>query len=173
MKRMKKFGMILLLMQSTVMMAQAKPGPVDRATLAARNKETVKQFLEIVRSGKSPERAREFMADTVLAHQLNAEAPVTVKRSPQNYTEHVQEFLQLFGPFVFHITELLADGDRVYARWIQRGHHLGEIDGLAPTGKSLVEIASAVYRLEHDKIAEYWIQTDRYGFEKQLKEQRT
>ena len=110
------------------------------------------------------------MAETVLAHQINVEDQTTVNRTPENYAYHVKEFLKMYGSFSFEITELLADGDKVYARWIQKGKHLADIDGYAPTGKPINEIASVVYRLENNKIVEYWIQIDRYGFEKQLQE---
>nr|HAU35205.1 polyketide cyclase [Lysinibacillus sp.] len=32
-----------------------------------------------------------------------------------------------------------------------------------------IEIASAIYRIENEKIVEYWIQIDRAGIENQLK----
>jgi len=136
------------------------------------NKEIVRQFLETVRSGKEPENTTKFMADTIYAHQMNAEEQTTVKRNPKNYTEHVKEFLKLYGNYSFEITELIADCDRVYARWIQKGKHLVEIDGYEATGKPLTEIASCVYRLENGKIVEYWIQIDRLGFEKQLQQNK-
>ncbi|HEX5169979.1 MAG TPA: ester cyclase [Cyclobacteriaceae bacterium] len=134
------------------------------------NKEMVRQFLEIVRAGKDPDKANVFMADTILAHQMNAENQTTVKRTPQNYADHIREFLTMYGKFTFEITELIAEGDKVYARWIQEGKHLSEIDGYAPTGKPLTEIASAVYQLKEGKIVAYWIQIDRLGFEKQLQQ---
>ena len=129
------------------------------------NKEIVRQFLETVRSGKEPENTTKFMADTIYAHQMNAEEQTTVKRIPKNYTEHVKEFLKMYGNYSFEITELITDGDRVYARWIQKGKHLA-------TGKPLTETASCVYRLENGKIVEYWIQIDRLGFEKQLQQNK-
>ncbi len=113
------------------------------------------------------------MADRILAHQMNSEGQTTVERTPDNYADHIREFLQLFGKVSFAITELIADGDKVYARWIQHGKHLDSIDGYAPTGKPLAEIASCVYRLEEGKIVEYWIQIDRLGFEKQLQHNQT
>lgn len=133
------------------------------------NKEIVRQFLEQVRSGKFPENAALFMADSILAHQMNSENETTVIRTPRNYSEHIEEFVTLFGNFTFEITELIADEDKVYARWKQIGNHLTEIDGYKPTGKPLIEVASCVYRLENGKIVEYWIQIDRLGFENQLK----
>lgn len=133
------------------------------------NKKLVSQFLEEVRSGKKPDHAGLFMADTMLAHQMNAEQEAAIKRTPQNYTEHIREFLALYGNFKFEVTEMIAEDDKVYVRWKQTGKHLGTIDGHPATGKQLVEISSAVYRIVNGKIAEYWIQTDRLGMEKQLK----
>lgn len=89
---------------------------------------TVREFLEIVRSGKSPERAAEYMADSVKAHQLNAENPEIVTRTPENYTQHVNEFIQAYGHYQFEITELIAGSDKVYARWKQTGNQTGDMD---------------------------------------------
>src|SRR5690242_9941653 len=73
----------------------------------------VRAFLLIVRSGDSPERAKEFMDDTVIAHQMNSENQEAVKRTPQNYTEHVREFLSQYGQYSFEITELIASNNKV------------------------------------------------------------
>jgi len=51
---------------------------------------------------------------------------------------------------------------------VQRGCHLATIDGYRPTRKALTEYASAVYRVENGRIAEYWIQIDRLGLQRQL-----
>lgn len=150
------------------------PAPVSAelagTVLSAKSpKEIVKDFLSQVRSGLYPEKAGAYTADTVLAHQINSENPVTVRRTPANYTAHVREFLTLFGRFEFEITELIAEDDKVYARWIQKGIHQSAIDNYEPTGLPLIEFTSAVYRVEKEKIVEYWIQSDRQGMEEQLK----
>ncbi len=137
-----------------------------------KNKLLIKQFLNEVRSGKNTEAAKNYMADTVLAHQVNVENETVVQRTPENYTFHINEFLKMYGKFSFEITELIADGDKVYARWLQKGKHIADIDGYSPTGKSINEISSVVYRIKNNKIVEYWIQIDRYGFEKQLQNNR-
>ena len=136
------------------------------------NKLIIREFLERVRSGISPEDAKKYMADSVLAHQLNVENETIVKRTPENYTSHINEFLKMYGQFSFEITEILADGDKVYARWIQKGKHISDIDGYLPTGKPINEITSSVYRIQNNKIVEYWIQIDRFGFEKQLQDNK-
>lgn len=143
---------------------------INRNAMAqASAKQVVERFLKNVRSGIHPEKAHEYMADTVFAHQVNSENPVTVSRTPANYAAHVQEFLRLFGKFDFTVTELLAEDDKVYARWVQKGRHQDTIDQYPPTGFPLVEYTSAVYRVVDGKIKEYWLQSDRFGFEEQLK----
>ena len=108
------------------------------------------------------------MSDTVMANQMNAEHPESIKRTPGDYAEHIRDFTRLYGHFDFEITELIAQDDKVYARWKQTGRQLADIDDYKATGLPLTEIASAVYRVENGKIAEYWIQVDREGFNRQL-----
>lgn len=183
---MKKWGFLIFLINSLYAMAQQKPVNPPVADLpshahfeisgtaiissnsSASNKYVIQQFLKEVRSGQDPDKAPLYMADTVSAHQMNAEDEAIVKRTPENYAEHVKEFLKMYGNFSFEVTELIAENDKVYVRWKQTGKHLAEIDGHPATGRPLTEIGSAVYRLENGKIAEYWIQIDRFGFEKQL-----
>ncbi|MFB7513170.1 ester cyclase [Streptomyces sp. NPDC056144] len=133
-------------------------------------KETVRQFLLQVRSGQHPDRAGRFMADRVRAHQVVSEAPMVVERTPQQYTEHVQEMLDAYGAFTLTVDELIAEGDRVYARWTQNGRHVGTVDGHPPTGAPVTAMTSAVYRVEDGLIVEYWIQIDREGVTAQLRQ---
>jgi predicted ester cyclase len=74
------------------------------------------------------------------------------------------------GNFTFTVDELIAEGDRVYARWTQAGTHVGQIDEHPPTGAQIIEVASAVYRVEGDRIVEYWIQLDRQGLAIQIEQ---
>lgn len=130
--------------------------------------EVVRRFIEEVRAGKQPEAAALYMAESVLAHQITAENSEAVSRTPANYTEHIREFLDAYGPFTLVIDEFLVQNDKVYVRWTQTGKHLGQLDGYAPTQQPLVTIGSAVYRVAEGKIVEYWIQQDRMGLVKQL-----
>ncbi len=140
----------------------ARPSPSD----------LVRAFFDVVRSGRAPERAPEFLAARVRAHQLTSEEEQTIERTPAEYTAHVREMIASYGAFRLDVTEMIAEGDRVYVRWRQVGEHRGAVDGFAPTGRSLVEIASAVYRVQDGRIAEYWIQIDREGLRLQLERGR-
>ncbi|UED78451.1 ester cyclase [Lysinibacillus sp. CD3-6] len=128
----------------------------------------VKKFFEEVRSGKNPDYATELMADKVMAHQVISEEEITVIRTPKDYSDHVKEMVDAYGNFSLEIQEFMVQDHKVYVRWKQVGTHVGEVDGYQPTSLPVIEIASAVYRIEDEKIAEYWIQIDRAGIEIQL-----
>ncbi|MFL0488369.1 polyketide cyclase [Bacillus sp. AFS054943] len=128
----------------------------------------VRKFFEEVRSGNNPDYSNQFMAEKVLAHQIVSEEEQTVCRTPEDYAEHVREMIEVYGNFSLEIQEFLEQGSKVYVRWKQVGMHVGEIDGYQPTGLPIIQIASAVYRIEDGKIAEYWIQIDRSGIQNQL-----
>jgi predicted ester cyclase len=108
------------------------------------------------------------MAEQVLAHQVISEEESTVLRTPTDYADHVKEMVEAYGDFSLEIREFMVQGNKVYVRWKQVGTHVGEVDGFQPTSLPVIEIASAVYRIEEEKIVEYWIQIDRAGIEKQL-----
>ncbi len=141
--------------------AAAAAGPTDAETV-------VRGFLHDVRAGRDPAAVTRYFAETVAAHQIQSEGVTTVRRTPGEYAAHVREFLAIFGAYKFEIEDLIAAGDRVFVRWRQIGRHMGSIDGETPSGRTLVELTSAVYRVDGGRIVEYWIQTDRKGLELQL-----
>ena len=127
-------------------------------------------FMERVRSGKEPEAASLYMAGIVQGYQCISGRETVIERTPENYTEHVYEFIAGFGQYDFEIQEFMCQGNKVYVRWKQDGKHLGPMLGYEPTGLPLSTIGSAVYLVENGLIAAYWIQTEKLGLLEQLQE---
>jgi ketosteroid isomerase-like protein len=65
--------------------------------------------------------------------------------------------------------DLIAEGDRVAARLRFRGTHLGELDGIAPTGRRVDCTGIVISRIEEGKIAEDWANFDDLGMMQQLR----
>ncbi len=128
----------------------------------------IRKFFEEVRSGKNPDYSNQLMTEQVLAHQIVSEEEQTVLRTPKDYAEHVREMIEAYGNYSLEIQELLVQGHKVYVRWKQVGAHVGVVDGFQPTGLPITQMTSAVYKIEDEKISEYWIQIDRSGVQKQL-----
>lgn len=133
------------------------------------DEQVIENFYEVVRSGTKLEQVGIFMANEVKANQMNSENFVTITRTPLEYAEHINEMLEIWGNFKIEVQEIFSNENKVYVRWKQSGKHRAEYDGYAPTNKEVIEVGSAVYRLENKKIVEYWIQVDRLGILEQLK----
>jgi predicted ester cyclase len=128
----------------------------------------VADFLKYVRSGREPQRASEFMAPVVLAHQVQSEDEGSIERSSDDYADHVRDMTATFGQFDLLVDEFLIDGSRAFARLTQVGRHIAPVGGYHATGRVVREISSVVYHVENGLITQYWIQIDRAGLTEQL-----
>lgn len=54
------------------------------------------------------------------------------------------------------IDDLVADGDRVAARWSLRGTHTGPLFGMPPSGDRVENSTLVFVRLEDGKVVERW-----------------
>ena len=54
------------------------------------------------------------------------------------------------------VEDLISEGDKVAARVTMRGTHLGEFQGIAPTGKRVQVSAIDVFNVAGGKIVEHW-----------------
>ncbi|MDD1673081.1 MAG: ester cyclase [Methanomicrobiales archaeon] len=69
-----------------------------------------------------------------------------------------------------HVTidDMMANGDKVSARFTARGVHKGEFMGLPPSGKAIVMTGIEIFRLRNGKIVELWGEANLLGLMQQL-----
>jgi len=65
-------------------------------------------------------------------------------------------FLAAFSDAVATIGDMVAEGDKVAYRVTWRATHTGEFMGIAPTGKKIKLMYSAIFRISGGKLAEWW-----------------
>ena len=73
-----------------------------------------------------------------------------------------------FPDFSLTIDEMVANGDKVWARMTARGTHLGPFLGFAPTGRPFMITIMDECRFEGGKIVEHWGVPDRFALLHQL-----
>ncbi|MBI3979093.1 MAG: ester cyclase [Chloroflexi bacterium] len=66
------------------------------------------------------------------------------------------------------IDDLLADGDKVIARYTFRATHTGPLMGAAPTGKEVTFTGIEILRFAGGKMVEHWEEWDIMGLMQQL-----
>lgn len=95
---------------------------------------------------------------------------------PQHYSEHqfnmpstredfkktIRFLRETFSPFSLTIEDMVADGDKVWARMTGRGTDSKGYLGRPPTGRSFAITVIDVCRFENGKIVEHWGVPDRF-----------
>jgi steroid delta-isomerase-like uncharacterized protein len=66
------------------------------------------------------------------------------------------------------VEDLVAEGDKVVARWTSVGTHDGPFQGIPPTGKTVTTSGITVFRLRDGKIVEEWSESDMLGMLQQV-----
>ena len=82
--------------------------------------------------------------------------------------QEAADFRRGFPDVTSTIEDLIAEGDKVVARWRSRATHRGHYMGIAPSGKEVQFMGMSVYRMEGGKIAESWTVEDQFGLMRQI-----
>lgn len=93
--------------------------------------------------------------------------------SPKPLTrEELEQFIRMLYaalPDLHHtIEDMIAEGDKVVARFSIRGTHKGEFQGIPATGKKVTLTVTIIFRIAGGKIVEAWEEADMMGFMRQL-----
>jgi len=99
---------------------------------------------------------------------LDAADELFAPDSVEAATQEAADFRRGFPDVVSTIEDLIAEGDKVVARWRSRATHRGEYMGITPTGNEVEFTGISVYRIEGGKIAESWTVEDQFGLMQQL-----
>ena len=73
-----------------------------------------------------------------------------------------------FPAFGGRVDDVIAAGDRVACRWIRYSLHDGEFMNVAATGREVTIKGMTIYRLDHHKVVEEWLEIDLFDLMRQI-----
>jgi steroid delta-isomerase-like uncharacterized protein len=130
---------------------------------AEENKVLVRRFVKEFWNEGNEATADELMAVDATIHMPTGEVV-----NPDGLKGFAATFRGAFPDWHSTFEELVAEGDRVAERWTGRGTHLGELQGIPPTGKRVEAPGSVFYRIIGGKIVEFRGQLDMMRIMQQL-----
>jgi steroid delta-isomerase-like uncharacterized protein len=130
---------------------------------AEENKELVHRFVE-----EFWNRGKTTAADELMAPDAEIYMPTGEVLDPDELKTFVGTWRESFPDWHSTFEDLVVEGDRVAERWTGRGTHLGELQGIPPTGKRVEAPGSVFYRIAGGKIVEFRGQLDMMGLMQQL-----
>ena len=122
------------------------------------NKALVRRFVEEFWNEGNTATADELMAPDAAIYMPTGEVV-----DPDGLKGFAGTFREAFPDWHSTFEELIAEGDRVAERWTGRGSHLGDLQGIPPTGKRVEVPGSVFYRIVGGKIVEFRGQLDMMG----------
>jgi predicted ester cyclase len=89
-------------------------------------------------------------------------------RGPAGFRGVVVGLRAAFPDIHYTVDELVAENDQVAVRWHWTGTHRGPFRAYPPTGKSVTNSGSGIFRFKDDKVVAAGLETDRLGFLQQI-----
>jgi steroid delta-isomerase-like uncharacterized protein len=131
--------------------------------MSTENEAVVRRFYEEMCNGRKNEMTPEILTQDYVLH----DPQVPARPGPDGMAEVVSTYQENVEGH-WEIEEMFSAGDRVVVRWTGSGTHVGEVNGIPPTGKDVQVDAISIFRMDGGKIAEMWEVWDTLGFLQQL-----
>ena len=131
---------------------------------AETNKIVMHRFLEFINTA-SEKLAQELISPDAIFHVPGRPEPM---RGPAGYLAIIGMMRGGFPDIQWTLEEMVAEGDKVAARFTMRGTHRGTFFGVPPTGKTIAVQAMNIYRLSGGQIVEEHGQPDMLGLLQQI-----
>lgn len=88
--------------------------------------------------------------------------------SKEQMIEFLKPQMEAFPDRTFSVEDILAKGDKVVSKYIFKGTHEGDIEGIPATGKKFETPGIEIWQVENGKIVESWAVLDTLSFYQQL-----
>jgi steroid delta-isomerase-like uncharacterized protein len=109
--------------------------------------------------------------DAVLSSSFVRHGPSSLEgdiSGRDGFKQLVTMYRTAFPDLKVPIEQQLVEGDLVVTRWTARGTHGGDLQGIAPTGKSIAVQGVLIDRVENGQIQEEWAVYDSLGLMQQV-----
>jgi predicted ester cyclase len=108
------------------------------------------------------------VAQAISEGDLEALDELMVPELADEFKRDVAELRRAFPDYAGTNVEQIAEGEEVANRFVFLGTHLGEFEGVNPTGKRVEFVGHSIDRVVEGKIVESWVEVDMLGVMRQL-----
>ena len=114
------------------------------------SRQIMDRFVKFINTA-DPKMADDLVSPDAIFHVPGQAEPM---RGPSGYLSIIAMMRSGFPDIQWTLDDLVAEGDKVAARYTMRGTHSGSFMGVPPTGNSIVVKSMAFYRLSNGQFVE-------------------
>jgi len=134
--------------------------------MSEKNKTVLRRYVEEIWNEGRFDQFDEYIAHDLAGHIVAEGGPQTL--DPETMQQRIVAVRRAFPDFSLVADDEMAVDDKVIARWTMSGTHQGEFLGIPATGRKAAWTGISIFRLNGDKIVEFWTQMDAVGLMRQL-----
>jgi len=131
--------------------------------MSEENKAILRRIVEEIWNKKTPTLIDEVYAPTYVLH-----TPDGAFHGPAGYRQIYTVYTTAFPDVHLTIEDMVTEGDKVATHYTARGTHTGDLRGIAPTGKQVAVMGTALHRFAGGKAVEERTVWDTLGLMQQL-----
>jgi len=135
----------------------------NHMTTQSQNKELLRNFYSEAFNKHNVDAVGQFIATNVVSHSNPPEA-----QGLEGVKQLLSMYFAAFPDLKVTIEDMIAEGDKVVARFTMTGTHKGEFMGIAATGKKVTVTGIEILRIAEGKLVEHWEAFDELGMMQQL-----
>lgn len=129
------------------------------------NKQLDRRAIEEVWNRGNYDVVDELVADDFVGHSATPDQEI---HGPEGVKQFYMALRMAFPDIHFTIEDQIAEGDKVVTRWRAQATHLGEFQGIPPTGNQGMITGITIDRIAGDKLVECWTEIDELGLLRHL-----
>jgi predicted ester cyclase len=108
------------------------------------------------------------VAQAISEGDLDALDDLMAPELAEEFKREVAELRRAFPDYAGTNVEQIVEGEKVANRFVFLGTHLGEFEGISPTGKRIEFVGHSIDSMVEGKIVESWVEVDMLGVMRQL-----
>ncbi|SCA64182.1 Uncharacterized protein SCG7086_CL_00090 [Chlamydiales bacterium SCGC AG-110-P3] len=129
------------------------------------NKKIVENYMNEVWNRKNIKIVKEVFSDSAVIH-----SPLGQFKSPQEMSDTVSKWITAIPDIQVDLLNTFEDNGIIVSHWKAKGTHQKDFNGIKANGNPVAYQGVSMYRLENNKIIEYWAFLDSWTLEQQMKE---
>jgi steroid delta-isomerase-like uncharacterized protein len=121
--------------------------------MSAENKSLARRALDELWTKGNLAAVDRLYSDNCVLHDLGSPEDI---RGRDGVKQFARAYRATLPDLQCTVEDVVAEGDKVAARWISRGTHKGDFMGIAPTGKQVTFRGIQEFRISNGRIEEEW-----------------
>lgn len=131
--------------------------------MSEQNKLIARQVFEDIQS-----EGNTALVDQIVAVDYVCHTPPVDIHGPEGAKQFTALLRAAFPNMRVTVEDQIAEGDKVATRWIFRGTHEGDFQGIPPTGKQVTMSGITIFHIANGKLLEGWNKPDLLSLLQQL-----